>query len=264
MAHGSICRHVMLVQIRNLGVVVDLGRVFVVFFGALRGVGSTSGRFMVLVIFDDHPGETTDRCQLVDKVAEHCEPRLLVLIRSVNHPSEIDIHVSDRLHKHMDRKIEISRPHGSAGFLIPPFVRRGALTVISGITGCGKTTMALEMARAVALGERFQNEPVTQGLVMYVSYEYPLHTLRQFGLLNHENLVSCGRMRCQADLIDAAKLAGQCGVGLLVLDTLDFLPPLDLAFTLSLLETMAATYNVAVVATITTVETIGIPHTEGI
>jgi AAA domain len=64
-------------------------------------------------------------------------------------------------------------------WLVDGLIPSGALTLLSGDSGVGKSTLALALAGAVAHGTPFLGLPVRQNRVLYVDGENPLGTIRE-------------------------------------------------------------------------------------
>src|SRR5262249_49932382 len=64
-------------------------------------------------------------------------------------------------------------------WLIEDLIPRGAITLLTGDSGVGKSTLALALAGAVAHGERFLGRAAVQAHTLYADAENPLSVVKE-------------------------------------------------------------------------------------
>ena len=110
-------------------------------------------------------------------------------------------------------------------YLLDRLIPKGAVTLLFGRGGIGKTSLALQIGKAIAEGAPFADLPTIQAPVYFVDFENPLSVLKQ----RIENIGSCSGAfiwHISSDppppRLDSEKweLYNQLPAGLLVFDTL--------------------------------------------
>lgn len=101
--------------------------------------------------------------------------RLLDLHREV---TEHGASIGNRITRIEEIPDPFSCESGEVVWIIPELIPSGAITIIAGEAGAGKTWLAMALARAVALGADFLGRRSTSARILYLDRENPLILVR--------------------------------------------------------------------------------------